>query len=86
MGMPKSLEQRCRELLSRQSPMQTFLSRTQRSVPFVTRQKRLRGRLVGDHQHVRMIGNVVLAENFGVQWNPFCLGLPCIPSDCRSFS
>ena len=65
--------------MSRQSTMKTFLSRTQRSFPFVTRQKLLRGRLVGDYQHVGLIGNVVLAENFGIQWNPFSLGLPCTP-------
>ena len=72
--------------MSRQSTMKTFLSRTQRSFPFMTRQKLLQGRLVGDYQHVGLIGNVVLAENFGIQWNPFSLGLQCTPSDCRSFS
>ena len=52
--------------MSRQCTMKTFLSRTQRSFPFVTRQKLLQERLVGDYQHVGLIGNVVLAENFGI--------------------
>ena len=61
--------------MSRQSTMKTFLSPTQRSFPFVTRQKLLQGKLVRDHQHVGLIGYVVLAETFGIQWNPFSLGL-----------